>query len=74
MTEKGELYEVTADFSGKVGDPQFLPVSKGDIIHVLKKETGWFIVEKKVNGKVPQKILRPYTLTLPLTKTKANSP
>lgn len=61
MTEKKELFEVVADYAGKDGDPQFLPVSKGDIVRVIKKESGYFTVEKKVNGKVPQVNLRPYS-------------
>ncbi|KAA6379466.1 MAG: putative CAMK family protein kinase [Streblomastix strix] len=61
MTQSGELFEVVTDYPGKPGDAQFLPVSKGEIVRVIKQESEWFTIEKK--GKVPRSNLRPYTST-----------
>ncbi|KAA6381113.1 MAG: putative NEK protein kinase [Streblomastix strix] len=56
-----EIIEVVADYAGIEGDPQFLPISKGDIVRVIKKELAWFTVEKDGRiGKVPKNNLRPF--------------
>ncbi|KAA6353662.1 MAG: hypothetical protein EZS28_050811, partial [Streblomastix strix] len=55
-----EYFEVLADYSGKVRDPRFLKVSKGDNVKMIKKDAGWSQVENNgQQGLVPTSYLKP---------------
>ncbi|KAA6365433.1 MAG: hypothetical protein EZS28_039040 [Streblomastix strix] len=55
MAGADEFFEVTSDYAGREGDASFLPVLKGDIVRVIKKELVHYIVEKDgQTGKVPK--------------------
>ncbi|KAA6385330.1 MAG: putative serine/threonine-protein kinase Nek3 [Streblomastix strix] len=59
MSETDEIYEVIANYAGRKGFLQFLPVQKGDIVRVIEKDPIWFTVEMDgIIGKVPQRKLR----------------
>ncbi|KAA6399583.1 MAG: hypothetical protein EZS28_004892 [Streblomastix strix] len=58
MAGADEFFEVTSDYAGREGDASFLPVLKGDIVKVIKKELVHYIVEKDgQTGKVPKRKL-----------------
>lgn len=62
MSSEDEYFEVIANYSGKDGDSSYLPVRKGDIVRVLKKEPRYFTVDKDGEiGKVPKGKLREWT-------------
>ncbi|KAA6399651.1 MAG: putative Serine/threonine-protein kinase Nek3 [Streblomastix strix] len=55
MAQTDELYEVIKDYPGQDGNPQFIPVTKGEIVHVIKKEIEYYTIEQNSQiGKVPQ--------------------
>ncbi|KAA6389878.1 MAG: hypothetical protein EZS28_014596 [Streblomastix strix] len=55
MAGADQFFEVTSDYAGREGDASFLPVLKGDIVKVIKKELVHYIVEKDgQTGKVPK--------------------
>ncbi|KAA6401195.1 MAG: putative CAMK family protein kinase [Streblomastix strix] len=59
MTTQVEYFEVVSDYTGQEGDSQFLPISKGEIVKIIKKELVWFTVDKGGQiGKVPRGKLR----------------
>ncbi|KAA6328054.1 MAG: hypothetical protein EZS28_053760, partial [Streblomastix strix] len=59
MSSTDEFFEVISDYSGRKDDSSYLPVAKGDIVQLVKKELNWYTVEKcdKI-GKVPKGVLR----------------
>ncbi|KAA6395874.1 MAG: putative Serine/threonine-protein kinase Nek3 [Streblomastix strix] len=62
MTRTDELFEVIRDYAGQDGNPQFIPVTKGEIVHVIKKEIEYYTIEKNSQiGKVPMECIRPYS-------------
>ncbi|KAA6388213.1 MAG: putative Serine/threonine protein kinase, partial [Streblomastix strix] len=61
MAQTDELFEVIKDYAGQDGNPQFVPVTKGEIVHVINKEIEYYTIEKNSQiGKVPMEYLRPY--------------
>ncbi|KAA6382649.1 MAG: putative NEK protein kinase [Streblomastix strix] len=61
MAQTDELYEVIRDYPGQDGDPSFILVTKGEIVHVIKKEIEYYTIEKNnLIGKVPQDYLLPF--------------
>ncbi|KAA6372614.1 MAG: putative serine/threonine-protein kinase Nek3, partial [Streblomastix strix] len=73
MATGGELFEVLYEYTGREGDSQFLPVAKGDIVRVIKKEDAYFIVEKDgTTGKVPKRKLQACSEAASAKKDQAN--
>ncbi|KAA6375498.1 MAG: hypothetical protein EZS28_028974, partial [Streblomastix strix] len=61
MAQTDELFEVIRDYAGQDGETQFIPVIKGEIVHVIKKEIEYYTIEKNnLIGKVPMEYLRSY--------------
>ncbi|KAA6394341.1 MAG: hypothetical protein EZS28_010136, partial [Streblomastix strix] len=53
MTTKSDLFIVVEDFNNKF-DAQYLSVSKGDVVKVIRKEFLYYTVDKNGSiGKVP---------------------
>ncbi|KAA6372044.1 MAG: putative protein kinase domain protein, partial [Streblomastix strix] len=61
MTQTDQLYKVIKDYAGLDGDLQLIPINKGEIVFVIKKEIEYYTIEKNSQiGKVPMEYLRPY--------------
>ncbi|KAA6383803.1 MAG: hypothetical protein EZS28_020670 [Streblomastix strix] len=74
MQTQGELFEVIADYSGKEGKSNTLPVLKGEIVKVLSKDIVWYTVEKDDQiGRVPKGMLRTYGKQSAATQIASNS-
>ncbi|KAA6374070.1 MAG: hypothetical protein EZS28_030402, partial [Streblomastix strix] len=59
MSNEGELYEAIADYGGDLADTSLIPVTKGEIVKVVKKDIVWCYVSKYGRvGKVPRGKLR----------------
>ncbi|KAA6397885.1 MAG: putative NEK protein kinase [Streblomastix strix] len=55
MAQANQLFKVIKDYAGLDGDLQFIPVTKGEIVLVIKKEIEYYTIEKNSQiGKVPQ--------------------
>ncbi|KAA6374724.1 MAG: hypothetical protein EZS28_029749, partial [Streblomastix strix] len=62
MLHTDEYFWVIANYGGQEDDDEFLPVTKGEIVRVLRKETVYYTVEKESEvGKVPKEYLRECT-------------
>ncbi|KAA6382261.1 MAG: putative NEK protein kinase [Streblomastix strix] len=63
MEETGELYEVIRAYAGQEGIAYFIPVTKGEIVLVIKNEIAYYTIEKNILiGKVPQEYLQLYNV------------
>ncbi|KAA6403324.1 MAG: putative Serine/threonine protein kinase [Streblomastix strix] len=61
MAQIDEQYEVIRDYAGQDSNPQFISVTKGEIVRVIKKEIEYYTIEKNsLIGKVPQEYLLPF--------------
>ncbi|KAA6382779.1 MAG: hypothetical protein EZS28_021695, partial [Streblomastix strix] len=55
ISKQDEFFWVIADYNGQEDDDDFLPVAKGELVRVIKKEAQWFYIEKDGEiGKIPQ--------------------
>ncbi|KAA6341242.1 MAG: hypothetical protein EZS28_052471 [Streblomastix strix] len=73
MSNEFELYEVIADYGGDLADTSLIPVIKGEIVKVVKKDIVWYQVSKYGQvGKVPRGKLRacPSSATPSSTESK----
>ncbi|KAA6356051.1 MAG: hypothetical protein EZS28_048422, partial [Streblomastix strix] len=61
MSNEGELYEVIADYGGDLADTSLVPVTKGEIVKVMKKDLVWCHVSNKTHTiSTPITIKTPY--------------
>jgi hypothetical protein len=59
MTIIFEYFEAISDYPGIKDVSNFLPVNKGDVVRLIKKDDKYFTVEKEGHiGKVSKEILR----------------
>ncbi|KAA6386227.1 MAG: hypothetical protein EZS28_018245 [Streblomastix strix] len=58
MSISSQYFEAIADYAVVEGDTNYIPVMKGDVVRLIKKDKEWLTVEKDGNiGKVPKGIL-----------------
>ncbi|KAA6337701.1 MAG: hypothetical protein EZS28_052764, partial [Streblomastix strix] len=59
VADEDEFFWVVSNYNGQEDDDDFLPVAKGELVRVIKKEAQWFYIEKDGEiGKIPQQFLR----------------
>ncbi|KAA6379410.1 MAG: hypothetical protein EZS28_025061, partial [Streblomastix strix] len=59
MSHNDQYYWIVANYEGQEDDDEFMPVSKFDIVRVLRKDAIYFTIEKDGSvGKIPHEYLR----------------
>ncbi|KAA6397958.1 MAG: hypothetical protein EZS28_006517 [Streblomastix strix] len=62
MSTTEQYFEVIVDYGGVEGDANYIPVKKGDQVRLIKKKHKYLKVSKDGHiGKVPKRILNPYS-------------
>ncbi|KAA6387419.1 MAG: hypothetical protein EZS28_017054 [Streblomastix strix] len=46
MSISSKYFQVIVDYAGVEGDTNYIPVMKGDVVRLIKKDKEWLTVEK----------------------------
>ncbi|KAA6400834.1 MAG: putative serine/threonine-protein kinase Nek3 [Streblomastix strix] len=73
MTSQVQFFEVLEDYAVRVGEEQYIPVRKGEIVCVIEQGITFFTIEKDGRtGKVPKRKLLAHSARQQTTQSLAN--